>query len=103
MEIRIAAEDAKIGFVFVKRGLSPEACSTFFLPRIVGASKAAEWLYTGRIWEAKEVHFISASSHLQGENLWIFHLYSSQIPSYGKRSQNSKRNHSKCSRFCIDC
>ena len=52
MDIRVAAEDAKIGFVFTRRGVIPEACSTWFLPRIVGVSKAAELMYTGRIFRA---------------------------------------------------
>jgi enoyl-CoA hydratase/carnithine racemase len=51
-DIRIAVADARIGFVFAKRGITPEACSSFFLPRIVGPSKAAEWVYTGRIFKA---------------------------------------------------
>jgi enoyl-CoA hydratase/carnithine racemase len=53
MDIRIAAADAKIGFVFARRGVVPEACSTWFLPRIVGVSRAAELLYTGRIFRAE--------------------------------------------------
>lgn len=52
MDIRVAAEDAKIGFVFTRRGVIPEACSTWFLPRIVGISKAAELMYTGRVFRA---------------------------------------------------
>jgi enoyl-CoA hydratase/carnithine racemase len=54
MDIRIAAEDAKIGFVFARRGVVPEACSSWFLPRIVGISKAAELVLTGRIFRARE-------------------------------------------------
>lgn len=54
MDIRIVAEDAKIGFVFTRRGLVPEACSSWFLPRIVGISKAAELIYTGRVFRAAE-------------------------------------------------
>lgn len=54
MDIRVAAEDAKIGFVFARRGILPEACSSWFLPRIVGISKAAELVYTGRVFRAKE-------------------------------------------------
>jgi len=54
MDIRIASEDAKIGFVFTRRGVVPEACSSWFLPRIVGISKAAEWIYTGRVFRASE-------------------------------------------------
>jgi len=54
MDMRIAAEDAKIGFVFTRRGVVPEACSSWFLPRIVGISKAAELVYTGRVFRAAE-------------------------------------------------
>jgi enoyl-CoA hydratase/carnithine racemase len=54
MDIRVAAEDAKIGFVFARRGIVPEACSSWFLPRIVGMSKAAELVYTGRVFRAAE-------------------------------------------------
>jgi len=54
MDVRIVAEDAKIGFVFTRRGVVPEACSSWFLPRIVGISKAAEWVYTGRVFRASE-------------------------------------------------
>ena len=54
MDIRIAAVDAKIGFVFARRGIVPEACSSWFLPRIVGISQALEWVATGRLFEAKE-------------------------------------------------
>ncbi len=54
MDIRIVAEDAKIGFVFTRRGLVPEACSSWFLPRIVGISKATELIYTGRVFRAVE-------------------------------------------------
>ena len=54
MDIRMAATDAKIGFVFARRGIVPEACSSWFLPRIVGISQAMEWVATGRLFEAKE-------------------------------------------------
>jgi enoyl-CoA hydratase/carnithine racemase len=54
MDIRVVSEDAKIGFPFVRRGVVPEACSSWFLPRVVGVSKAAEWIYTGRVFLASE-------------------------------------------------
>ena len=54
MDIRMAATDAKIGFVFARRGIVPEACSSWFLPRAVGISQAMEWVATGRLFEAKE-------------------------------------------------
>jgi len=54
MDIRVVAEDAKIGFVFTRRGVVPDACASWFLPRIVGISKAAELIYTGRVFRAAE-------------------------------------------------
>ena len=54
MDIRLASEHARIGFVFNKIGITPEACSTWFLPRIVGMSQALEWCYTGEILKAEE-------------------------------------------------
>jgi enoyl-CoA hydratase/carnithine racemase len=54
MDIRIAATSARIGFVFARRGVVPEAASTWFLPRLVGPSQAAEWVYTGRVFPAEE-------------------------------------------------
>ena len=54
MDVRIAAAGAKIGFVFARRGIVPEACSSWFLPRIVGISQAMEWVSTGRVFPAEE-------------------------------------------------
>jgi enoyl-CoA hydratase/carnithine racemase len=54
MDVRIASSAARIGFVFARRGIVPEACSSWFLPRVVGISQAAEWVYTGRIFTAEE-------------------------------------------------
>jgi enoyl-CoA hydratase/carnithine racemase len=54
MDIRIASEDAKFGFVFSQRGIVPEAASSWFLPRIVGISQALEWCFTGRVFPAQE-------------------------------------------------
>jgi enoyl-CoA hydratase/carnithine racemase len=54
MDIRLAADDAKLGFVFNRRGLVPEACSSYFLPRVVGISRAMEWVATGRVFPATE-------------------------------------------------
>ncbi|GAK45099.1 enoyl-CoA hydratase [Tepidicaulis marinus] len=54
MDIRLASEDAKFGFVFNRRGINPEACSSWFLPRLVGISQALEWTYTGRVFPAQE-------------------------------------------------
>jgi len=54
MDIRLASDNAKFGFVFAKRGIVPEACSSYFLPRIVGIQKATEWVFTGRVFSAQE-------------------------------------------------
>jgi enoyl-CoA hydratase/carnithine racemase len=54
MDIRLAAEDARMGFVFTRRGIVPEACSSWFLPRLVGISRAIEWVATGRVFSAQE-------------------------------------------------
>ena len=56
MDIRLASEKARIGFVFGKIGIVPEACSTWFLPRIVGIQQALEWVYTADILDAQEAH-----------------------------------------------
>jgi enoyl-CoA hydratase/carnithine racemase len=54
MDIRIASSDARFGFVFARRGITPEACSSWFLPRAVGISQALEWTYSGRVFPAQE-------------------------------------------------
>ena len=54
MDIRLASEAAKIGFVFTRRGIVPEACSSWFLPRLVGIAQAQEWVMTGRVFPAQE-------------------------------------------------
>jgi len=54
MDIRIASTKAKFGFVFAKRGIVTESCSSYFLPKIVGISQAMEWTLTGRIFKAEE-------------------------------------------------
>ena len=54
MDIRMASEKARYGFVFAKRGIVPEACSSWFLPRCVGINTALEWAFSGRIFDARE-------------------------------------------------
>ena len=54
MDIRIAAESARFGYVFARRGIVPEAASSWFLPRVVGISQAMEWVATGRVFDAAE-------------------------------------------------
>jgi len=54
MDIRIASDNARFGFVFNRRGINPEAASSWFLPRLVGISQALEWCYSGRVFPAQE-------------------------------------------------
>ena len=54
MDIRLASSTARYGFVFARRGIVPEAASSWFLPRLVGIAQALEWCYTGRIFDAEE-------------------------------------------------
>ncbi|MCB2056296.1 MAG: crotonase/enoyl-CoA hydratase family protein [Novosphingobium sp.] len=69
MDIRLASENARYGFVFARRGIVPEACSSWFLPRLVGVSQALEWCMTGRIFDAQEAlrGGLVRSVHPQGE------------------------------------
>lgn len=71
MDIRLASENARYGFVFARRGIVPEACSSWFLPRLVGVSQALEWCMTGRIFDAQEAlrGGLVRSVHPQGELL----------------------------------
>jgi enoyl-CoA hydratase/carnithine racemase len=54
MDVRLVSESARVGFVFARRGIVPEACSSWFLPRAVGISQAMEWVATGRVFDAAE-------------------------------------------------
>jgi len=54
MDIRLASDTARYGFVFARRGIVPEACSSWFLPKLVGIQQALEWCYTGRVFDAEE-------------------------------------------------
>jgi enoyl-CoA hydratase/carnithine racemase len=69
MDMRLASDNARYGFVFARRGLVPEACSSWFLPRIVGVNQALEWCMTGRIFDAQEAlnGGLIRSIHPQGE------------------------------------
>lgn len=67
-DIRIAAESAKIAFAFVRRGVMPEALSTWFLPRLVGVSRAAELLYSGRTLTAREALEYGVLSRVVADN-----------------------------------
>lgn len=65
MDIRLASTTARFGFVFNRRGINPEACSSWFLPRLVGVSQALEWCYSGRVFPASEAleHGLVRSTH----------------------------------------
>jgi enoyl-CoA hydratase/carnithine racemase len=54
MDIRIASSEARFGFVFARRGITPDGCSTWFLPRVVGIDRALEWCFTGRVFDVAE-------------------------------------------------
>ncbi|WP_133364800.1 crotonase/enoyl-CoA hydratase family protein [Qipengyuania sediminis] len=70
-DIRLAADSARFGFVFARRGITPEAASSWFLPRLVGMQTALEWCMTGRIFDAQEAFAkgLVRSLHPQGELL----------------------------------
>jgi enoyl-CoA hydratase/carnithine racemase len=71
MDVRLAVEGAKIGFVFTRRGIVPEAASSYFLPRLVGISRAMEWVATGRVFTSEEALAggLVRSVHAPGELL----------------------------------
>jgi enoyl-CoA hydratase/carnithine racemase len=81
MDIRLVAEGAKIGFVFTRRGIVPEACSSWFLPRIVGISQAMEWVATGRVFDAQEAlrGGLVRSVHAPDELLGAAHAIAREI------------------------
>jgi enoyl-CoA hydratase/carnithine racemase len=81
MDIRIAADNAKFGFVFARRGIVPEACSSYFLPRVVGISQALEWCYTGRVFPADEAlrGGLVRSVHPKDELLSVAHGIAREI------------------------
>ena len=81
MDIRLAADSAKIGFVFSRRGIVPEACSSWFLPRVVGISRAMEWAATGRVFDAREAleGGLVRSVHPAGDLLDAAHALAGEI------------------------
>jgi enoyl-CoA hydratase/carnithine racemase len=81
MDIRLASESAKFGFVFARRGLVPEAASSWFLPRVVGINRATEWCFTGRVFgpdEALDAGLVR-SVHPDGELLDAAHAIAAEI------------------------
>jgi enoyl-CoA hydratase/carnithine racemase len=81
MDVRLVAAGARIGFVFVRRGIVPEACSSWFLPRIVGISQAMEWVASGRVFSAEEALAggLVRSVHPEGELLGAAHALADEI------------------------
>ena len=81
MDIRLAADDARIGFVFARRGIVPEAASSWFLPRLVGISRAMEWVATGRVFPAQEAleAGLVRSLHPTGELLEAANMLAHEI------------------------
>jgi enoyl-CoA hydratase/carnithine racemase len=81
MDIRLASDTARYGFVFARRGIVPEAASSWFLPRIVGISQALEWCYSGRVFDAAEAHAggLVRSVHAPGDLLAAARALASEI------------------------
>jgi enoyl-CoA hydratase/carnithine racemase len=81
MDVRLAADDARIGFVFARRGIIPEAASSWFLPRVVGISRAMEWVSTGRVFSAQEglEGGLIRSLHPQEQLLEVAHELAQEI------------------------
>ena len=81
MDVRLAADGARVGFVFARRGIVPEACSSWFLPRVVGISRAMEWVATGRVFDAQEAleAGLVRSVHPPGELLEAAHALAREI------------------------
>ncbi len=81
MDIRLASETARFGFVFARRGLVPEACSSWFLPRAVGINTALEWTITGRVFDAQEAldRGLVRSVHAPDELLSAAHELATEI------------------------
>jgi enoyl-CoA hydratase/carnithine racemase len=83
MDVRLASESARFGFVFARRGLVPEACSSWFLPRVVGINTALEWTLTGRVFDAQEAfdRGLVRSIHAPDDLLPAAHELASEIAS----------------------
>lgn len=89
MDFRMASESARVGFVFSRRGVVPEAASSWFLPRVVGISQAMEWIATGRIFDAPEA--------LRGRLIRSIHKDSDLLPAARRLGQEIASNTSSVS------
>lgn len=81
MDIRLASTSARFGFVFTRRGIVPEACSSWFLPRVVGISRAQEWVLSGRVFDAEEAleHGLVRSLHAPEQLMTAAHEIANEI------------------------
>src|SRR5215217_2199886 len=81
MDVRLASDRARMGFVFTRRGIVPEAASSWFLPRVVGISQAMEWAATGRVFDAEEAlrGGLVRSVHARGQLLGAAHELAREI------------------------
>ena len=81
MDIRIASTDARFGFVFARRGIVPEACSSWFLPRLVGIQTALDWCYSGKVFGAQEAldRGLVRSLHAPGDLMGAAHALAREI------------------------
>ena len=81
MDMRLASTEARFGFVFARRGITPEAASSWFLPRLVGMQTALEWCMTGRVFSAEEAlaHGLVRSLHAPDELLPAAHALAREI------------------------
>ena len=81
MDLRLASNESRFGFVFAARGIVPEACSSWFLPRLVGIQRALDWCYTARVFPASEAHEagLVLSLHEPDDLLGAAHLTAARI------------------------
>jgi enoyl-CoA hydratase/carnithine racemase len=75
MDIRVVCERTKVGFVFNKIGITPEACSSWFLPRIVNMGTALEWVYSGDLIEAEELKARGFANHVETNETLLERAY----------------------------
>ena len=80
-DMRLCSDNARFGFVFARRGITPEAASSWFLPRLVGMQTALEWCMTGRIFDAREAleRGLVRSVHPQADLLPAAHAFAREI------------------------
>ena len=93
MDIRLAADDARMGFVFARRGIVPRPARAGSLPRVVGISRAMEWVATGRVFSAQEAleAGLLRSLHPAGELLDAHASSPARSPRTPRRSPSRSR------------